>query len=348
MQKERLYQIDLLRFLAAIFVVLYHYTFRGYNSNIKLSPVEFSGLEEITKYGYLGVDLFFIISGFVIIMSIENCNTLHFIKSRIIRLYPAYWVCLITTTLLTITLVKENTINLKQFLFNFTMLNGYFNVPHIDGVYWSLLVEIKFYFLIVILLSFPFLKKHFNYFIIIWLAFSIINLIPNIINYKVFNLLNNYLILEYSSYFIAGYFFYTIYKRKTNTHLGFMFIFICFTISLTHAIERISRLNKYYSSDFNVLTIASIIILFYGVFLLLSLRKLNFLNKSLFFTLGIITYPLYLIHQNIGYFLFKKFSSINNYLLLFFILSLMLFTSYIINKFFERKIGKFLKEKLNF
>ncbi len=60
----RFYEIDLLRFLAALSVVLYHYTYRGYMAD-HYSPVPFVGIGRFTKYGYLGVELFFLISGYV-------------------------------------------------------------------------------------------------------------------------------------------------------------------------------------------------------------------------------------------------------------------------------------------
>ena len=61
--KDRFYEIDLLRFLAALAVVLYHYTFRGFAEG-GYSPVEYPILGEFFKYGSYGVQLFFIISGF--------------------------------------------------------------------------------------------------------------------------------------------------------------------------------------------------------------------------------------------------------------------------------------------
>jgi peptidoglycan/LPS O-acetylase OafA/YrhL len=59
MKKERFYEIDLLRFLAALSVMLYHYTFRGFAAD-DMSPLEFPYLAHVFKYGSLGVDLFFI------------------------------------------------------------------------------------------------------------------------------------------------------------------------------------------------------------------------------------------------------------------------------------------------
>ena len=64
----RFYEIDLLRFVAAFAVVLFHYTFRG-AAGEAFTSVAYPELAGITKYGCLGVDLFFIISGFVILMT---------------------------------------------------------------------------------------------------------------------------------------------------------------------------------------------------------------------------------------------------------------------------------------
>jgi peptidoglycan/LPS O-acetylase OafA/YrhL len=69
--RHRLYHIDLLRFVAALYVVFYHYGFRGFAKD-DMSVVQYQPLEGFSKYGYLGVDLFFIISGFVILMTAKK------------------------------------------------------------------------------------------------------------------------------------------------------------------------------------------------------------------------------------------------------------------------------------
>lgn len=87
----RYHEIDLLRFVAAFVVLLYHYVFRGYNHD-QLSPVEYPFLGSIFKYGYLGVELFFIISGYVVLMSAYHKTVREFFISRVVRLYPAFWI----------------------------------------------------------------------------------------------------------------------------------------------------------------------------------------------------------------------------------------------------------------
>ena len=78
--QTRLQPLDALRGIAALGVVLFHFTL-GRN-----------GYENIFRFGTTGVDLFFMISGFVIFMSLEKADGLRtFLINRFSRLYPAYW-----------------------------------------------------------------------------------------------------------------------------------------------------------------------------------------------------------------------------------------------------------------
>src|ERR1019366_5159909 len=102
--RDRLYEIDLLRITAALAVVLYHYTFSGYAGH--LTSIAFPALSHVTRYGYLGVDMFFTISGFVVLLSAWGRRPHEFVISRIVRLYPAYWVAVTITAIVAITLSR--------------------------------------------------------------------------------------------------------------------------------------------------------------------------------------------------------------------------------------------------
>ena len=76
MQTRRVNEIDLLRFVAALAVVFFHYAFRGYAADDR-SIMPYPLLAPIAKYGYLGVELFFLISGFVILMTASRGSLRH-------------------------------------------------------------------------------------------------------------------------------------------------------------------------------------------------------------------------------------------------------------------------------
>jgi peptidoglycan/LPS O-acetylase OafA/YrhL len=149
---DRLYEIDLLRFLAASAVLLYHWSFAG-AAREPWTVMQYPLISPFARYGYLGVDLFFIISGFVVLMSAMGSTPKRFFISRVVRLYPAFWVCcLLTFTVAMLIGAPRFHVPAKHLLVNLTMMQGFLDVPHVDGVYWSLAVELKFYFLILGLL----------------------------------------------------------------------------------------------------------------------------------------------------------------------------------------------------
>ena len=126
-QKRRLLELDALRGFAALGVCLFHFGF--------------------FKFGVAGVDLFFIISGFVIYMSISNSDKIRdFLVSRAIRLFPSYWLS-IFIAIISIRFLTNHEI---RFSWNFVignllMLQPIFKAKDLVGAYWTLYVELTFY-----------------------------------------------------------------------------------------------------------------------------------------------------------------------------------------------------------
>lgn len=345
-EKDRLYHLDLIRFIAALYVVFYHFGFRGYAKD-NFSILQFPPIESFSKYGYLGVDLFFIISGFVILMSVKNSNLIDFIISRVTRLYPAFWFCvLLSAMIMTFYGGDLFVVELDQVLFNLTMLNGFFGVEHVDGVYWSLVVELKFYILIGIILLIKQLKhiKIFGYTLLsiaalqIFLPFSEAPLYLRIIYYITF--------AKWSAYFVAGMFFYLIKSNRTIL-TNMIPIIVAYAIAVYNAIEKANLRNDLYGYNFNVAVVISLITVFFAIIFLISINQLKGLNKRVFLSFGILTYPLYLIHQNIGYIIFNQLgNTVNKWVLLVSVIILMLITSFLISKKIEKPLGSYMRNKL--
>ena len=95
--------LDLLRLVAVAAVVLYHYGFWGPASN-GVPQVALPYLASYAQYGFLGVPIFFTISGFVIAYSAEGRTAGEFAIARFSRIYPAFVVCMTITFLTTISI----------------------------------------------------------------------------------------------------------------------------------------------------------------------------------------------------------------------------------------------------
>ena len=134
----RLDNIDLLRAVAIISVLLYHYTSRWHAGGL---PIRFD-------LGWAGVDLFFMVSGFCIFMTLERSRTLaEFWARRFARLQPAYMVGVV------LTFAVVNWLGLPGGEVTPVVAAGnlvWFDIApswgFVDDAYWSLVVEVKFYF----------------------------------------------------------------------------------------------------------------------------------------------------------------------------------------------------------
>ncbi|WP_417876683.1 acyltransferase family protein [Winogradskyella sediminis] len=344
---KRIYQLDLFRFIAALVVMLYHYLFRGFTAD-HLSDLSFSALTDYFKYGFLGINIFFIISGFVISLSIKDRSIVKFVISRISRLYPMYWISVLITFIVILLFgAPRFTAEISQFLYNLTMFQNYIGIESIDGVYWTLFIEMKFY--IFIIGTYLVLNKlneiKLDYLIYTWLTMSVLYLF--FYDYYIFRLAKSVFILDWSSYFIAGIIFYQIYKSHLNLKYGLLLL-ISVIVSVNHTIIETARKARHFNLEFSPEISSGIIIVFYLFMILVACNKLKRLNSSKFVTIGMLTYPLYLIHQKIGYIIFNHFGNDSNkYFVVISTIIFMLSFSYYLTKYYEPKVSGYLKLKLN-
>lgn len=148
--RDRILALDGLRGLAALAVVLYHYSTR-YGE--LYGPRE--GLWFTFPYGQYGVRLFFVISGFVIFMTLDRMKNLwQFMASRFARLFPVFWVAMgLTLLVIRWTALPRRQISNADAWWNLTMVPGMHGAQSIDGVYWSLRYELSFYIVMGLILG---------------------------------------------------------------------------------------------------------------------------------------------------------------------------------------------------
>jgi peptidoglycan/LPS O-acetylase OafA/YrhL len=153
--------IDGLRGYAVLLVVLFHYLNNSYNNNISVNNVE-KYISQITSYGWIGVNIFFVISGYLIgSILISNRKSTKYFSTfylrRATRILPLYilflFVYIVTSKILgnlNVTLFENPIALWNYFIFiqNFAMSQTGSFGPNGLTPSWSLAVEEQFYLVI--------------------------------------------------------------------------------------------------------------------------------------------------------------------------------------------------------
>jgi peptidoglycan/LPS O-acetylase OafA/YrhL len=275
---SRLAEMDVLRGLAALAVVIFHYSghCQRYFSNF---PFPF-------EYGKYGVHFFFVISGFFIYLTAEKCgNAQEFLLLRFSRLYPAYWATLIA--LLSFDLAQPGSkVWLNGYLVNATMLQSFVGFPDIDIVFWSLAVEMTFYILMTTLFATGAIR-HPLLVTLVWLGLGL--LWPSVQDSPVgqIKLIQSLAgVLTYGPFFIGGMMYYRLHQcnfQHPGRYLGM--IFLCAVTAWVTGGT----------------TVGMVSVLAFSLVGLALRGYLRCLISPVTLWLGAISYSLYLVHRNLGY-----------------------------------------------
>ena len=221
------------------------------------------------------------------------------------------------------------------------MLSGFVGVPSLDQAYWSLFVEMKFYALVAAVLIIGRIHQV-QLFLIVWLFASIAHeILP------VSNKLRAILVVDYSAYFIAGATFFLIWSQgMCLTRMGMIIVSWC--LALYQSADKLIAFEKNFSTEMNGYIVAGIISTFFFVMLLISLKRTSFLGCNRWRLAGVITYPLYLVHQNIGFMIFNVSHPVINLHVIFWGTVLFIIgVAYCVHIFIEQKFSLPMKNAIN-
>jgi len=288
MKDLRYRELDALRGFAALYVVFFHYTTH--------TPYSLP----IAELGVTGVDLFFIISGFVIFMSINKVSTARqFIVNRFARLYPTYWTAVTFTTLLFFAVnhfyAPGNTITAYTYFANMTMFQHYLRAENIDGTYWTMIIEMVFYIFILLLFKTKLLKYilplglgvlAFAVFWDTWIESH------SVAAYKIIRYM--FPLVNHFPLFLAGIIFYNMANNKQSM-LQYVILALCLPVQAM--LYNNGGSAQHYISQLHY---GIMLVCYFLVFFLFVNHKLGFIvnRPALFF--GKISFALYLIHQYVS------------------------------------------------
>jgi peptidoglycan/LPS O-acetylase OafA/YrhL len=342
---SRVQILDWLRFVAAVCVVFYHWCFRGeLDHNV---GVRFNELTGLTSYLHLAVRLFYMISGFVICYSAMGKTAAQFAWSRFVRIFPTYWLCVtISWILLTLFWKSGFHVSFRGYLINLTLLHQYFKVEHVDVVYWTLLTELHFYAMMFFVLMFG-LERRILPLVATWVGLSSVDYFIKI------PLARFEMVLEDAPFFAAGVICYLIYRDGAKLK-HWLLLAVCYAIAVTRFI-RYSLVDQH---DLGVFLSPQLLAIYIGlifvIMIAVSLKVFTGLNSSLSPVFGGISYPLYLLHDRIGFMLEGRLGGVLNRWVMLLVIFVGLFSfSYAVWRWFEvpvmaslhRKFGHYFRPK---
>ena len=335
-RRDRLREIDLLRFLAAMGVVVYHLAgFKGRGPWPEPSLEMFPALGEVTRYGYLGVDLFFMISGFVILMSVWGRGPGEFGISRVTRLMPAYWAAvLLGLAIWAVFRLGKGDPDLV--LPNLSMLQGGLGLDNVDAVFWTLWIELHFYVLIGVLAAIGVTYRNCLVFMACWTLGSVFA------DEAGSRFLQTMLMPTWSCYFVAGMALYLMYRFGPNLLL-WGFVGVSWILAVHWGVWRTGR--AFTTANGKVVAVA--VTLLFVVMILVATGRLRWLNWRGLTVLGALTYPLYLTHSQVALPLLKHaYPALDKWAALALAIAVSLAVAYAMYRLIERPGQSWMRAKL--
>lgn len=298
----------------------------------------FPTLYPFASYGWTGVELFFLISGFVICMSSWGRSLGQFFTSRVVRLFPAYlFVVLLSAVVLWALPQVARPLAFRDVLTNLTMLQRPLGVRAIQAPFWTLWVELRFYLLFAIVVWLGLTYRRAVLFCVLWTVGSVLALDTHSGPFI------ELLAARRSSYFVAGIALFLIYRYGPNLLLwgivGFSWL-----LSL-HYLPGENNWNE----RANQPNWPAVILVTgaYAIMILLALHALDRISWRGLTVLGAISYPLYLLHEYVGYALIYHLRRyVEEHVLLILMIILVIVASWLIHRLVERPLSGPLRRGL--
>lgn len=295
--KNHLGGLDIIRFFAALLVVVVHVCFSAWARNYSLAfqisggGVALPSISSVTRCCWIGVEIFFVISGLVIAKSANGRTPYSFFRSRVARLMPAIWICATLTLSITI---STGIVHWKWALYEYGRTVIFLlDRPWIDEVYWTLAVEVIFYALVSILLVAN-LFRHVLFFAIALTAISAayltmrLNGLPDGLPFT--------LPLQYGCFFATGIAFWILSEYGASSSRLLLLAASIGVGLLEIHIKTIDQAEPIGGPAIPLLAEG----IWVGALCLMIASLFVRIENGITRKLGLMTYPLYLLHNSVG------------------------------------------------
>jgi peptidoglycan/LPS O-acetylase OafA/YrhL len=328
--QARALNLDILRLISALLVLTYHYGFRmGVTGDG--GGVGFPEISSAAIWLDCGLLIFFAISGYVITMSAEGRSAFDFAVGRVARLWPTFVLCASITALALyywpIPGLPAPTI--PQWLAHLVINARVLGQPFLDGAYWTIAYEVMFYGWVFVFIALGWFDKYWKVIAICWLILSAAN------EYQLdSDVLRKILITEYSGFFVFGMALHRLRQEQSLTTSIILIASILWSTASAFIVEPgYFEMYGIHRNPVGLALMGPVAVFIVALFLKLPTFPVR---PQIAMGLGSLTYPLYLLHQNIGYAAFAHFANFyNRWLIGAALIVVLLLASWLLATFFE-------------
>ncbi|BDM72656.1 acyltransferase [Streptomyces nigrescens] len=298
---SRLRALDGLRLLAALMVAAYHYGGRGGEIAGAWGGTpahQFPTLAPLFAYGCLGVQIFFVISGFVICLSGWGRTLRAFVASRISRLYPAYWAAiLLVTAVFALPFVAYKALAPSEVLTNLTMLQQPLGVHRVLGVCWTLWAEMRFYALFALCVVLPGATR--GRVVLFCAGWTLAAALAQAAHQP---LLDVVLMPEYAPFFIGGIGLYLLHRYGPRDPVAWAIVLVSWLIGQHFAVAGLWHAPSVHAFSYrSTAGIIAVVTLGFVLVGAVALGALRWADWRWLTVAGALTYPFYLVHEHLGW-----------------------------------------------
>ena len=305
------------------------------------------------NFGHLGVALFFLISGFVIPFSLLHFTRTQFLIARFFRIWPTYVVGLSLTLIALVISTHYFGVpfpyTMEHIAYQATLIRDIVWMPSIDGVSWTLEIEIKFYVISALLFAGVYRKMNI-YWLLAFAFFSFVAILytSGLINQMSARMFQLTYILHMSLIFIVfmmiGVVFNFHHRQGISSLqliLSLSLLFTIFTMEWKYSVMKEGYMDGIKNYAYAL-----------GVFIIFYLLRLKIKTNKVLDFFADISYPLYIAHPVVGYVVMRIFLDkypINGYYAILLAFTLSILSAYIIHIFIEKysnQLGKKIAKRI--
>ncbi|WP_274913715.1 acyltransferase family protein [Streptomyces sp. WZ-12] len=347
---SRLRALDGLRLVAALMVAAYHYGGRGGDVSRAWgdSPAhQFPALSGAFAYGCLGVQIFFVISGFVICLSGWGRTLRSFVASRISRLYPAYWVAiLLVTAVFALPWVAFKALSPSEVLTNLTMLQYPLGVHRVLGVCWTLWAEMRFYALFALCVVLPGATR--GRVVLFCAGWTLAAALAQS-SHEPF--LNTVLMPQYAPFFIGGVGLYLLHRFGRKDPVAWTIVLVSWLIGQHYAVAGLWHAPSVHAFSYRSATvIIAVVTAGFALVAAVALGAFRWADWRWLTVAGALTYPFYLVHEHLGWVVIgalHRGAGLPSYATLLGTVALMLLLAWTMHRWVERPLAPRLRRAID-